>query len=241
MGSDASFLRDCATSMTRIGKILAIFVAIASLSFVGFAIATVFGGPDWQSVMQAKYFDGYRISKSTGPDATWTAIRGSDEQQVASSKVLPEVLSKVMDEVHSSNQQKIQELQAKLPVLEARVAELAAAREADKKALDLYVERRRAEVNKVREQNETVSAQVVTATTEAQKLENLIAARREDILRLKQQVEELRGDLFRLQEIEFQLDNLRNQVDGTLANARVREKLLKERNIKEVPLSTSGQ
>lgn len=227
--------------MTRIGKLLAIFVTIASLSFVGFAIATVFGGPDWQSVMQARYFDGYRISKSAGPDGTWSAIRGSDEQQVASSKILPEVLAKVMDEVHSTNQQRIQELQAKLPVLEARVAELAAAREADKKALDVYVERRRAEVEKVRQQNDTTSAQVVTATTEAQKLENLIIARREDILRLKQQVEELRSDLFRLQEIEAQLENLQNQVDGNLANARLREKMLKERSIKEVPLSAEGR
>ncbi|MCA8996227.1 MAG: hypothetical protein KDA80_04560 [Planctomycetaceae bacterium] len=218
--------------MTRIGKILAIFVAVASLSFVGFAVATVFGGPDWQSIMAADYFNGYRITKSAGPEATWTAIRGSDEQQVASSKVLPEVLSKVMDEIIQNNTTRMQELQSKLPILEARIAELDAARQADKKALDKYVEFRAQELEKIRAQESDLATQVVAATNEAQKLENLVEARREDILRLKQQVEELRVDLFRLKEIDSQLNNLQAQIEGNLQVAKLRQKLLQDQTSK---------
>lgn len=212
--------------ITTLGKLLTIFLTVASMLFVGFAMATTFGGPNWQEVVDLKYFDGYRIAKSAGADAQWSAVRGSDEANVASSKVLPEVLSKVMDEVLQKNQQEMQAISEREPKLQAKIAELEAAKEADKVALEKYVAELRDRLKAIREQEEQTATQVIAATNEAQKLETQTAARRDDVLRLQEQVDELRADQFRLQNIEVELVDLLNQMRGSLERAEHRAQLL---------------
>jgi chromosome segregation ATPase len=213
--------------MTKIGKVLAVFVAVASLAFVGFAIATTFGGPDWQTVVQADYFKAYRIERSPGADALWIAVRGRDEEQVASSRVLPEVLTRVMDEVEQNRQERIRSLKEREPLLEERIAALDAAREADEEALKNYEAAQRKRLAEARQQEAETASRVVAATEESQKLEDQIEARREDVFRLRQEVEELRADQFRLEEIQAQLRDLLNQIEGNLLRAEQREALLK--------------
>lgn len=214
--------------MTRISKVLAVFVAVASLAFVGFAMATTFGGPNWRVVMQAEEFKGYRITQS--PDGMWSATRGSDEGQVASSKVLPEVLSKVMDEVQQQRQERIQQVQGRIQPLEQKIADLDAFQYVDEEALKKYEDDLRKRLADTRQQEAETASRVIAATSDAQKLENQIAARREDILRLIQEVEELRADQFRLREIRAQLNDLLNQLDGNIERAEHRQKLLQEYN-----------
>lgn len=212
--------------MTKISKILAVFVAVASLAFVGFAMATTFGGPNWRVIMQEEEFRGYRISQT--PDGIWTAIRGSDEGQVASSKVLPDVLSKIMDEVQQQRQQRIQDLQARIQPLEQKISDLESFQYADEEALKKFEDEQRRLLAEIRQREADTAGRVIAATNESQKLENQIAARREDILRLAQEVEELRADQFRLREIRGQLNDLLNQLNGNLDRAEHREKLLRE-------------
>lgn len=212
--------------MTQISKVLAIFVAVASLAFVGFAIATTFGGPDWTTVVQADYFKAYRIEQAPGAETLWTAVRGSDEEQVASSRVLPEVLTRVMDEVEQNRQERIRTLKEREPLLEERIAALGAVREADEEALKNYEADQRKRLAETRQQEGETASRVVAATEESQKLEDQIAARREDVFRLRQEVEELRADQFRLEEIQAQLRDLLNQIEGNLLRAEQREALL---------------
>jgi hypothetical protein len=212
--------------MTKIGKLLAIFLAIGSLAFAGFAIATTFGGPDWSAMMQAEYFREYKIVRGGAPDYLWTANRGVDDQQIASSKKLPEVLTKVMDDVLTRQQQQLQTLTEREPQLQARIDLLERSIAADQQALDAELVLQRERLAAVRKQEADTAIEVVAATNEAQKLENLIAARREDVLRLRQLVEEIRADQFRLEAIQAQLKNLLIQLQGDAARANLREKML---------------
>ncbi|QDT30871.1 hypothetical protein [Thalassoglobus polymorphus] len=219
--------------MTKISKILAVFVAVASLSFVGFAIATTFGGPDWIDVMDAPYFQDYQISRSVGADPSWTATRGSDGGQVATSKVLPEVLSKVMDEVYQKQQQELQELQAREPILQTRNERLSKLQEVDDKALQAYIDKLRVRIADLTQQESDLTSKVTSMAEEAQKIERQVVSRREDIFRLSQQVEELKADLFRLKEIRAQLQDVNFQLNELLIRADERNQLLtKEYNPK---------
>ncbi len=214
--------------MTKISKMLAVFVAVASLSFVGFAIATTYGGPEWTVVMDAPYFKDYQISKSVGADAAWTATRGSDSGQVASSTVLPEVLTKVMDEVYQNQQQEIQDLQAKEPVLKTRNERLIKLQAIDDKALQAYIANLRTQITDLTKQESDLTSKVTTMAEEAQKIEGQVVSRREDIFRLSQQVEELKADLFRLKEIRAQLQDVNFQLNELLVRADERHQLLKK-------------
>lgn len=215
--------------MTKLSKILSIFVTVACLAFVGFAIATTFAGPDWSEAMNADYFDGYAITKSTGENASWSATRGSDDGQVATSKVLPEVLTKVMDEVQQNRQAELQELQAKEPVLTTRIAKLETAKAADEKALQGYITKLRERLAALTQQESDLTSKVTAMAVEARKVETQIVSRREDIIRLNQQVEELKADLFRLEVIREQLRDLNFQLKEHLDRASERNQSLNKK------------
>lgn len=215
--------------LTQISKILAVFVTIASLAFVGFAVATTFGGPDWVAVAQD--IDGYSFSKSDGPDAQWSATRARDAGNVGSSKVLPDLITKVLNEKAQQNQQRISELQSRLPLIEQRIAAQSQFEPVDVKALEEHQAWLLAQLTATREELQRVSADAIEATNESQKLEQQIVARREDVLRLEAQVDELRADLFRLEAIRRQLNDLVNQVEGDLARASDRDQQMKDRGL----------
>lgn len=212
--------------MTKLGKLLAIFVAVASLAFAGFAVATTFGGPDWQVILRQEAFRAYRVTRGGEPDFLWTAIRSSDDGQVASSKKLPEVLVKIMDDILQRQQTELSELTGREPALKERVALLEQAKTQDEAALARYETEYRERLAETRKQESITAGQVLTATGEAQKLENIISLRREDILRLQQEIEELKADQFRLEAIQTQLQNLLIQVQGDNARAQARWELL---------------
>jgi len=209
--------------MTKIAKILAVFVAVTSLAFAGFAVATTFGGPDWLAMTRAPYFQHYNFKPGGAPDFIWTATRVSDGAQIATSKRLPEVLVKVMDDILQRQQADLQVLNDREPLLKTRVETLTRAKANSEKALQAYETVQRERLAAVRKQNEDVSAQVIAATQEAQKIEDEIALRREDVAALQRQAEELKADQFRLQEVQKNLESLRTQLHGDLERAKLRE------------------
>jgi len=231
MGAIAPFIRRCQkqltiTMITKLSKLLAIFVTVASLAFVGFAMATVFGGPDWKTEMNAEYFDGYTITKSSGPDGTWTATRASDEGSAGSSKALPEVLTKVMDEVAGIRTQKLSELAAQEAAIQKRIDDLKGLLPNDEAGVATYIAGIRERLSAARKQEADVAAQVIAATNESQKIESQVANRRDDVLRLQEQVAELKADIFRLEEIEVDLVDRLNQIRGSLELASERQNRL---------------
>jgi len=214
--------------MTKIGKILAVFIAATSLAFAGFAIATVFGGPDWIQMTRAGYLDYYKFSQGGAPDYIWTATRLADGSQVATSKRLPEVLTKVLDEVSQKNQEVLTELSDREPNLQTRVDALTRAKAADEIALQAYDARQRERLKTTRKAEADLGTRILEVTDAAIKVEEVTAARREDVFRFQQQLAEVRGDDFRLQEIRRQLESLLIQFQGDEQRARAREGLLKE-------------
>ncbi|SFI53796.1 hypothetical protein [Planctomicrobium piriforme] len=212
--------------MTKFGKLLAVFIAAASLAFAGFAIATVFGGPDWLQMTQAGYLDYYKFTQGPAPDFTWTATRIADGQTVATSKRLPEVLSKVLDEVATRQQTELQTLTEREPILQTRVESLEKAKASDEAALVEYETQLRARLAATRVQEAELATKIIAATNEAQKLENVTEARREDVIRLQQQINELRADEFRLVAVQTQLQNLLIQFQGDQIRAKARQQSL---------------
>ena len=151
-----------------------------------------------------------------------------DGPEVASSRRLPEVLTKVMDDILAQQRQELQALNEREPLLTARVEQLEKAIAADQQALATYEQQQRQLLEAMRTKGQELASQVLTATGEAQKLENVIEARREDVLRLQQQVRELQADQFRLNAIQQQLQNLLIQLEGDLDRAQDRAELLKQ-------------
>lgn len=215
--------------LTRISKVLAVFLAVGSLAFVGFAIATTFGEPDPAVLLRDPVFEGYSVALQPGGAGVWEARRAADGSTVASSKNVYDVMVKVLDDANKRNNDIVTARKATQEALEGKLATLQSAIAQDEQALVDFETKQRDLLEKVREEEKRTISQVITATAEAQKLENAVAKRREDVFRLRQEMSELDVDLYRLQEIERDLENVKVQVQGDLQRATDRNQQLKDR------------
>ncbi|WP_437188082.1 hypothetical protein SH668x_001511 [Planctomicrobium sp. SH668] len=209
--------------MTKIAKILAVFVALVSLAFAGFAVTSTFGGPDWKTLTSAEYFQHYHFTQGGAPDYTWTATRADDGNQVAASKRLPEVLVKVMDDIVRRQGEVTTSLNDRESLLQTRVETLIAAKENDEKAIEAYLTVQRERLAAVRKEYDRVAAEVVAATNQAQALQTEVGLRRDDVSILRRQVEELKTEQFRLNALQANLESLVQQVEGDQLRASLRK------------------
>ena len=213
--------------MTRFSKILAVFVTIASLGFFGAVmISSFFAPPNWLKYSQADYFDGYAIAKTVSADAAWEATRASDGGKVATSKSLPSVLAKVMDDHAQQQQQELSELSERQPQIQEKIDKLQKLNKIDEAAMQAYIQALRARLSEITQQYNTLSEKVAGMSAEASDVENQVKARRDDVTRLGQEVQEVEADLFRVKQAYEQLTDVKYQLQELIDRAEERYRLL---------------
>lgn len=220
--------------MGNISRILAVVSAILSVAFFGFALVTTqLGGPNWQSeaaALQGSPQDpgGYVFTYTRGENAQWTATSTTGEFS-KSAKVLPDVIVAAYDDKIRTLQEQLTALNEELPQLEERTAQMDAAIEADLAALQQARAEREQFLAQLREQYSTLSQQVVQKTEEGQQIEQRVEDRRTDVFRLENQLQVLRADDARIEQIEQQMLDLIRQIDADLAKAQRRQAQLEQR------------
>ncbi|QDU36764.1 Chromosome partition protein Smc [Maioricimonas rarisocia] len=207
--------------MTKFSKVLAVFAAVASIAFMGFAGVATFGGPNWQA--RAAELEGYTFTQSDDENATWSVTHDVTGERVGqASPVFPQVLAAAYDDAIRRQREEVQELTDKRPQLETQLEQYTRAIQVDKAALDARIKELRAGLEELRTAMADTSRSVVEKTEDVQQIEDVIIARRQDVLRLQAQVEELQADIYRSERIQQQLKDLIAQVDGNLAKAKRR-------------------
>lgn len=220
--------------MGNISRILAVVTAILSVAFFGFALVTTrLGGPNWQTEadkLRPTPEDpaGYVFTQTLGENAQWTATSTRGET-VKSAKVLPDVMVAAYDHKIAALQAELNALNEEQPQLEQRKQAMEQDIAADEAALQQAVEQRKQFLQQVRQQYSDLSQQVVQKTEEGQQIEQVVEARRTDVFRLANQLEVLKADEARIEQIEQQMLDLIRQIDADLAKAERRQDQLKSR------------
>jgi uncharacterized phage infection (PIP) family protein YhgE len=226
--------------MGNISRILAVASAVLSVAFFGFALVTTqLGGPNWQSEaaqLQATPQDsgGYVFTYTRGENAQWTASSTTGDF-TKSAKVLPDVVVAAYDDKIRTQQEQVNALNEELPQLQERTVQMDAAIAADLNALQQARAQREGYLEQLRAQYTTLSQQVVQKTEEGQQIEQVIEARRTDVFRLENQLQVLRADDARIEQIEQQMLDLIRQIDADLAKAERRQSQLEQRVGEEAP------
>ena len=219
--------------MGNISKTLVIVSAVLSVAFLGFAGVTTLGGPNWETTAKSlnpgeNKSGGYNFSRSAGDNPQWTAT-SSDEEQIKTSAVLPDVIVAALDHKFAGLKTELDALTDELPQLETRKTNLEATIEKDVQALQEAVAQRKEYLSDLRAQYLTLSQQVEQKVVDGRQTEYVVEARREDVIRLQHQLEVLKADDERLEQIEQQMLDLIRQIDADLAKARQRQQQLKSR------------
>jgi hypothetical protein len=213
--------------MNQIGKILVVFIAVASIAFMGFATVITIGGYNFEEHIDLLNND-YRITNSGGEEPTWTSARVIGEDTVHENPSLPAVLDATYTDAVARQNEQIEFYEAEEQRYAAQIAEIEAANEADLQALRDRSEAIRADLEALRDETAATSQRVQMTQDEVLKLQVRLESRRTDVLRLEAQYAEIAVDEFRAREIIDQLSELIYQVDGELERARRREAQLRE-------------
>ncbi len=210
--------------MTRLSKALTVFLAAAAIAFLGFAGVATFGGPNWRAM--AESMQGYKFVRSVGENPQWTVstARGDSLKTTA---VLPEAIVAALDDRITKQREELAALGEREQNLPKRLEDMQTSTAADLQALDGYIAAWQSELQRLRKQYHDLSVQVVQAAEQAIQIEGVVQARRGDVFRLQDQVDVVRTDEFRIQQIQRQMRNLIEQINGSLDRAEQRRDQLK--------------
>lgn len=187
-------------------KVLSVFLSVASVVFLGFVIAYVSGGVNWQSEMRAEDLTEYDFQLSTGENPKWT-VKGVNDKVVATvdEEKLADAVVKTRKDLESRQRAELTKLNDVVAQVEPQLKAVQ-----DLEKLDLEaIKKREVEVEayldgihkKVLEVSDALAKRVQDTTD----TRTLAADRRRDVYRLTNELEALRTDRARLVELRREL------------------------------------
>jgi hypothetical protein len=195
---------------TKIGKVLAIFIALAGVAFFGFATVTAVGGPNWSVMMQAKDLHDYYFEVSEDKQPTYTVKRALGNAAVGSpTKIAPQAIVSARSDLKSNQMEERDALEKDLGVLQDKLEKAKKFIAEDQKGVDARIAQLKTELDAVNKKIEEVSNVIQQTSARVQSTQNEAIRRQEDIRLYEVQLEQLQTDKFRA---EQQIKILRDQL-----------------------------
>lgn len=213
-------------------KIISVILAVCSVGIMGASIAAYYGRPDARAEMIGEDLSYYDFSKSTGETVTWTVTERLLDSQDTVGTFDNEYAAVAAARKHRAGKLSSQAAawSQRTSDIRTQIQAISVQQEQDVKALNDRI----ATVTQVAAQYDTqlraASQQLQKLSVDSKITRDETAKRREDVVRLQNELEEVRTDLFRLQElrrtltdrlVRLQLENdslkrRRDQLQGQL-------------------------
>ncbi|MFK7821825.1 MAG: hypothetical protein AB8G99_24210 [Planctomycetaceae bacterium] len=179
-------------------KVLSVFVAVASMVFLGLIVAYTAGGVNWSAEIQANDLSEYSFQLSEGEDAKWTVTGPNGPMPSVPKARLADAVVKARKDLDSRQKAELRMLRDEIPNVDADLNAIRELKQIDTDAMT----RRQAEVKSylaelhkdVLQQSDIVTKRVRETTDTRTEAEN----RRKDVYRLTNELEVLRTDRARL-------------------------------------------
>jgi len=217
--------------MTRLSKVLVIAIALGSLGIAAFAAALVTGGPNWEAIAQSSEIS-QSVSITRNETGLYSAtMRVTGEQVTTSpSKNLAEVVVKSEQKILADLKSQVQELQPKVEALIPVSAAVLAVIERDHaglqthanlwskqlQALSADIARLTAELTQKASQNTLIQQELGERRFEVLRLQNQLELLRDDLFAAETQRDALQRELLLLEESRKRLESRQNQLKGQL-------------------------
>lgn len=182
--------------MAAVGKILAVFVAVASVGFAALVVSMTYGGVNWRAEMKSDTLTTEFSLAETKNPVKYSVKQRSNDADVASSENLAEVVVKARDKQLQNLKAEIQPLQDQLTKAKADIEAWKPQMAADREGLAKREATLQAQVEAVQAEISKLNGVLTERAAKAQALQTLAQTRREEVFRLRNQVELLRTDLY---------------------------------------------
>lgn len=211
---------------SRLGKILTVAILFGSASFMGFAMVTIFAGPNWKQ--KATELSDYNFAPPSAPGGKWVVTaRDIAGNEVVQANTLPAAYVAALKHSVQRDQARKTENDKVAATMKEKIAQVDQLIKADVPAIEKRIDYLNQEIMKQNAESKLVSDQILARTADAQKLNEQIVVRREETERMRSQLEELRSQYAILIEKKRRLNDLLIRSRGVLERARRRQELLK--------------
>ncbi len=218
--------------MTKISKVLVVFVTVASVSFMGVAFINLRGGPNWEA--EAAKMTGYVFENTGGNPPVWkVTVRRGDAGQptdVTTTKVLAEA-------VVAARNDRLTRLQAEIAAATEPQEDLrnqigtAKRLNRDHNVAMTNRENELAEVLKgINQQADAQTLQGLQLARRVREISDEAADRREDVFRLTTNLHEIQTDRYQIEEQRRHLQDWLNVMSGVLDRLESRNQQLSRGN-----------
>lgn len=174
--------------ITKLSKIMVVFITASSIAFMGFAIALSNSGPNW--MVEKERLPDYEFELSTGENPAWTAKRRDSDTAAGTSPNLANVIARAYDAERQRNQA-IMDGDATLGTLAEQITGM-------EEVIDLRKANIATDTNGMVARVDQLRA---TRDTLQEDIKNLILAandKGEQARRIREEAERRRGSVFRL-------------------------------------------
>jgi hypothetical protein len=195
--------------MNTIGKILVVFVTALSLGFLAFAAAFRNGGPDWKGEMRSPELQReFMFVTEPGDTPKYSAINRKAEKSISDKKlVMAEVVLDARKTLEQELSNKQRDLDPQIPKLQKDLKDITDSIAADKAGVAAREKNLNDQFQKLWQQLEVTGDQYSQMTVLTQDVMKVLQERREEALRLSNQLALLRNDLFAAEDQRLKLDN----------------------------------
>lgn len=213
--------------MTGLGKAFVVFIAASSIAFMTFAFMQFWwwgAFPNYEA--KARELDDYSFTYTPGESPTWTAETHRKEA-IGTSPLLAKVLADAYTHKAGKIQEELTAVQARVPVLQEEITKYETAIKQDDAGIAARQKAILKELSDLQQSIEEASTEGTAKTVEAEQTRQVAELRREDIFRLKEQLDEITTERQRVEELQKQVRDLIIRVKGNKLRLLKRNQQLK--------------
>ena len=220
--------------MTNISKILCVFVLTACLAFMGVAAVTAMGGANWE-IERDRLTADYTFETTEGQVTTYGVKSHKDKKSLSTGgkSLASTVIAARKDMVDKQNQQ-IDGLKKETSDLGTEKEKWQSLTEVDEDSMTARCDELARELAALNKSIDDASKQNITTVEKTQNTLRRNENRREEVYRLLSQLDEIRTDLFQINEQTKRLQDLLIRKRGVVSR-------LKRRQVQLVTSGARGQ
>lgn len=204
--------------ITKLSKVLVVFVTFASVAFVGFALAITNSGPNWVTASQA--LPDYEFTYTGGEKPSWAVKPRSGGDQTKSARAHPDVIGWAYDDAKKKLEEEIGKVSPQIKPLEDQIQATSQMIEQDLYGLTAKREQLSKQLDDIHKQIASITQETTRANEETLKIRGQAEQRRSDVYRLIRNYQAIEADQYqlvqqkrRLLDMLYQMQGLRNRLE----------------------------
>lgn len=203
--------------LTKLSKILVVFVTFASIAFLGVAVAITNSGPNWATEAQA--LPGYEFTYTGGEKPSWSVKPRQGDDPAKTSRTHPGVIAAAYADAADKAKKEAEKIEPQIKPLEVQIQKTTQQIQEDLYGLEARKDQLVKQLDDIHKQVGAIKQDTTRANEDTLKIRAQAEQRSSDVYRLIRNYQAIEADYYqllqqkrRLLDMLFQMQGLRDRL-----------------------------